>query len=170
VRAMRRWLPLVMVLAIAGPAFGQSEPAPEAPPAEDEVVVQQPGGGEVVFKRAPERPLDTTRRSITVKGAPRPGRDSKDATPLKGARALSVKDGVARMQLVTGEEIALAPGVVLGTDTVKSVDATRIVLERSPSADTGEALVVVSLGAGGATRLRVYFTKDPDVRPEFRLN
>jgi len=130
----------------------------------------QVGGGpssseasEVVFEAPPESslpPLDTAPRVLAVEGPGPSGGDSPDATPLRGARALAMKRGEARLLLAGGERL-LRPGDVVGWDTVVSVEPGCIKLERSAAAPTGAAEVVLRVDGEGRTRLRVYLLEDP---------
>jgi hypothetical protein len=158
-------------LVLATAVVWADDPAGRAP--EDVAGAVEPpkslDGGQIVFQLPPERPIDTAPRDFVVKTTWDRNRDSKDSSPIKGARLLSSVHGEARVLLREGERV-LRPGDVLGTDTVRSVEPGQVVLERSASAGTGETLVVLAVDGQGRTRFRVYFTKGPDRQPAPTLN
>jgi hypothetical protein len=109
----------------------------------------------------PAKPADPTSAVVTQPGpTPDRNRPSADAGALKGVRALSIRDGEARL-LIDGAERLVRPGDAIGTDVVTAVAPERITLVRGAraSAPSGEATVVVSFDAQGRGRVRVYSLK-----------
>jgi hypothetical protein len=83
---------------------------------------------------------------------------------LAGVKALEIRDGRARLMIGGGERV-VTPGAVIGADTVKSITPGRIVLKRSaPDREGGEAIVIVTFDAQGATRVQVIAVRDPTAR------
>jgi hypothetical protein len=168
---------VVAFLSIA-PMLGAQQATPTPPPrtANDPIVyTARPTGaasnaasrstGTVVMEHPPEVALDKSAHPLSVRGGAKRGGDSIDATPLKGAQVLSIDSGRAHLRLADGTARDLAPGDVVGSDTVKSVQPHRIVLQRAKGADRGEALVILAVEADGHTRLSVYQKQDPNARP-----
>jgi hypothetical protein len=83
---------------------------------------------------------------------------------LEGVRALHIGDGEARLVLEGGER-TVAPGTVIGTDTIRSITPGRIVLQRAATDEQGgPGIVIVDFDDQGRTRVRVFATKDPTAK------
>ena len=137
---------------LAGPALAQ-QPSPTPDP------------NPMVSAERPQAPRpDTAPRTVAVPAEPARGpRDSADAGLLKGARALALRSGEARL-VVSGVERVVRPGDLIGTDTVKTITPERLVLVRADAAAPSASLVVVSFDAQGRARIRVYAASDTTVR------
>lgn len=83
-------------------------------------------------------------------------------SPYLGMRALSTKEGEARLQTGDGPR-TLRPGDRLGADVVKAVDEGLLVLFRpaAPGRPGGDATVVMRFDAAGQPSVRIYHTEDP---------
>ena len=163
----------VAVMAVVAAATGAAAdvPAPSPSPTDPQTIGTAVGGGGPegggISMRAPsEKAPDTAPRTISVPGSWDRNRDSKDAGAWKGVRVLSIAQGQARVSLASGERV-VRPGDVIGADTVKSVDAQRIVLVRGATAERpgGEALVVINVDGQGRSRVRVYSAASPGTLP-----
>src|SRR5687767_11662386 len=115
----RDWWLAVLLGLIPAPASPQSPaPSPSATPPAGETSLHQatppsgPRSGRARVKEGPPAPPTTTRSY---------------AGSLNGVRALEIGNGKARLVLGGGERL-VAPGTVIGTDTVKSITPGRIVL------------------------------------------
>jgi hypothetical protein len=85
--------------------------------------------------------------------------DSVNAGLLKGIRLLSVREGVARIRLLTGE-VQVQAGDVIGADLVTRVETRRIILTRPAGPDElGDGKVIVTFDAQGRGRVHVYLMK-----------
>ncbi len=110
------------------------------------------------WEQAPAMRPDLTPRTVSAPAAP--AATTRAATgALADVRALSIRDGEARLATQTGERV-VKPGDALGGDTVKAITSGRLVLLRAG----GEAVVIVTLDAQGRPRERVYAATDPTAR------
>ena len=109
---------------------------------------------------------DLTPKAAAVPRVASSGRDSGDASGLKGVQAVSIKEGEARLRLAAGER-TVRPGDTIGPDLVKTVTPGQIVLLRTASAENreGTGTVVVRFDAAGHGRVRVYYEKDTSNPP-----
>jgi hypothetical protein len=153
---------VALVVLMAGVARGQQGTGPSGHSDDPDVVIDSP----------PAKPADPTSAVVTAPGpAPDRNRPSADAGALEGVRALSVRDGEARL-VIGGVERTIRPGDAIGADVVTGVAPERITLVRgaSPSAPSGEATVVVAFDAQGRGRVRVYSLKHPSrpATPSFK--
>jgi hypothetical protein len=100
-----------------------------------------------------------------------PAGAGRDPARVAQSRLVALENGTARLQFPDGEALVRV-GSVIGGDVVKSVRGRQILLERRPAAGAsgGEGLVVVTFGADGRARVRVFWTKDPSAAaaPEVR--
>ena len=135
-----------------GPVDVVIPPAEASAPAEEMEMAQ------------PELPeFDRSVKKVRVGGSPPAvDLDSTHSGVLKGARALDLKLGEARV-IVGGSERVLHVGDAIGDDVVKSIDPGRIVLIRSPKPGNpkGDALVWVDFDPNGASLVRVMLLEDP---------
>ena len=135
-----------------GPVDVVIPPAEASAPAEEMEMAQ------------PELPeFDRSVKKVRVGGSPPAvDLDSTHSGVLKGARALDLKPGEARV-IVGGSERVLHVGDAIGDDVVKSIDPGRIVLIRSPKPGNpkGDALVWVDFDPNGASLVRVMLLEDP---------
>jgi hypothetical protein len=158
---------VVSAWVLAAGAGWSEEPA--AAGEETKVVILPPHPGPhdapVEMRMPRPKPLDTTPRRISAKGAPAWAGNSRDDSPLRTSRVLSAVTGRARLKLADGSERELVPGDVVGFDTVQSVDTNQILLNRSASAPGGDAIVILALKGDGTTELSVYLTRDPNPMP-----
>lgn len=149
---------LFAVLLLVTGAAGAEEPQ------------QPPPGSNLSWQSPPAPSADTGPRRVAFREEPRKPRPSASphSGPLKGLRAVSLKEGEARVAL-GGSERVLRPGDAIGTDVVKSIEPGRMVLART-TPELGEALVIVTFDAQGRPRVRVFATRDPSSRvpPEVR--
>jgi len=148
-----RVVPLILFGAgLAGTAAAQ-QPTPTPDP------------NPMVTAERPQAPRpDPAPRTVAVPAEPARGpRDSADAGPLKGARALALRNGEARL-VVSGVERVVRPGDLIGADTVKTITPVRLVLVRGDAADPSASLVVASFDAQGRARIRVYAASDTTAR------
>src|SRR5262249_35603429 len=99
---------------------------------------------------------------VTLSGQPPlTSADSADAGRWKGVRAVTLVSGRAELVLADGTRLALKVGDVVGTDTVQSVDAGRIVLARRGGDSAGAAATVLTgVDGNGRGRVRVYSLVD----------
>jgi hypothetical protein len=112
----------------------------------------------------PEKPVDLTPRVLRIKPADLT-RDSAYAGVLKGIRLLSSRGGAARVLLQAGERTVRA-GDVIGSDVVKRVEASRIVLTRPAGPDElGEGKVIVTFDKRGRGRVHVFLHKQDTPPP-----
>ncbi len=121
------------------------------------------GPGGLVPLNPPPIPVDPTPKLVKIAGPP-PSRagDSADAGALRGAQALAMKEGEARVRLAEGER-TVRPGDTIGVDVVKSINPGQVVLVRGRTATDpeGSATVVVKFDEQGRSQVRVYYLKDP---------
>jgi hypothetical protein len=94
----------------------------------------------------------------TLAAGERPARTGAEPALLR----FSVADGEATLE-IDGVREVLRPGARLGGDTVRSVSAERIVLDRpaTPGEPGGPALVIVTFDETGRGKARVFWTADP---------
>jgi len=106
---------------------------------------------------APTTPSGPVRARL----APPPARRGA-ASPYLTLRALSTKEGEARIQTADGPR-TLRRGDRLGEDVVKDVDENVLVLFRpgAPDRPGGDLTVVLRFGPGGQPSVRIYHTEDP---------
>ncbi len=118
---------------------GGTEPVPGAPPPVEPSLEKKPARG-----------------TLATGGPPAP----KAGPP--SLRRVAVAEGEATLE-VDGVREVVRPGERLGGDTVKSVSAERIVLERPAKAGEagGPALVIVTFDEAGRGRERVFWATDP---------
>lgn len=128
--------------------------------------------GGLVPLNPPPIPVDRAPKLVKIPGPP-PSRagDSADAGALRGAQALAMKEGEARLRLAEGER-TVRPGDTIGVDVVKSINPGQVVLLRGGTATDpeGSATVVVKFDKQGRSQVRVYYLKDPTpvVAPEVK--
>jgi hypothetical protein len=127
------------VQAPAQGGSGGTEPVPGAPPAVEPSLERKPA------------------RGILAAGEPAGPKGASSSI-----RRVALADGEATLE-VDGVREVLRPGERLGGDTVKSVSAERIVLERParPGEPGGPALVIVTFDEAGRAKTRVLWTADP---------
>jgi hypothetical protein len=163
-----------VVLLLTGSWVSAQEAAPPPKPA-GEVWIPSGGdpAGHVVdpSEVPPPRPQPLPpAMSVPASGTkPDPSASSKGAGLLQTLRAVRLKDGEAQV-LVEGVPRTLRPGDTIGTDVVRRIDDTRLVLARPQSrgGKGGEATLTVSFGPSGTPRVRIYTMQDPttsDDRP-----
>lgn len=157
------WVGILLVQAAVGSArtSDDKDRAAATPPS--------PESGLSSLSSLPSTPPDRTPRKAAAP-APEPASGAVVRDVLAGVRALSMKEGEARLRLASGER-TVRPGDAIGSDVVRSVDPGQIVLERGAKrADAGAATVVLKFDEQGRGQVRVYFLKDPQpaVAPEVR--
>jgi len=161
---------MVMALGLAGAVFAQDEKPTGGkrleppPPVRATRAETTDGAGEQKLAQPevtppPSGPLAA--RSARPHTVPGTGIAPTDG-PLKGVRALSSQAGEMRLLFPDGER-TLRPGDRLGTDVVRTVGESLLVLDRPSIASLpgGGAMVVVRFDAAGQPRMRVYHVEDP---------
>jgi hypothetical protein len=119
---------------------------------------------EVQVVRPSPPPPDASPKIGLVDGKGPSKGDSANAAGLKGIRAIATRPGEATV-IVGGAQRVLRVGEAIGSDTVKSIDAGRIVLARSAAPEEGgEATVVITFDAQGRGRVRVFSVHDASAR------
>jgi hypothetical protein len=174
VTTMRRVTAIVLAVGLSGGAplgFAQ-EATPTAYPqrAPEEKAAQPPadhpaasGGGAVATlppprtgPRSPSLP-----ETVDAKGSAElasPSQSSVGAGVLKDLRALRLKEGEAQVRIGT-QVRTLRPGDRIGTDVVRRIEDTQIVLSR-PEGNGAESRVVIDFDGAGVARVRIFMTQD----------
>lgn len=148
---------MALVSALAAGAFAQ-----ERSKASSVVKVQVQGGDggvEPVAGAPPPVPPSVPSGPVAATFGPLPSVPRSD-TLGQSLRALATADGEATVEM-DGVRETLRPGSRLGRDTVKSVSAGRLVLDRSATAKEPAALVIVTFDEAGRAKTHVFWTSDP---------
>ncbi len=136
---------LVASLAWAGDAAPKTRPTGGYPP-------PLPPGPQSVEVRGQGAPRNTTAAS-------------SGAGALQGVALKAIAEGKAEIT-VDGSPRSLRPGDALAGYVVSSISGGRVVLLRGiPGQATPDATAILTLGATGLTRVRIYSTKDPTLPP-----
>jgi hypothetical protein len=159
------------LVSLAAGLGGSGAFAEERPKASSVVKVQVQGGEggvEPVEGAPPPVPPSLETRPVAATLGPPPSVPRADAFS-RSLRALATTDGEATLEL-DGVRETVRPGSRLGRDTVKSVSAGRLVLERPAAAKEPAALVIVTFDETGRATTRVFWTSDPTlpVAPEVK--
>jgi hypothetical protein len=108
------------------------------------------------WERAPSRVRMEKSRNVKSARPPASSSDEPTTGEFAGLRALSLREGAARISF-GGATLTLKPGDGLGSTRVKAIGSDRLVLERAGTpAAPGATTVVVTFGADGRPRVRSY--------------
>lgn len=140
-----------------GPALGD-----ERPRASSQVQAPAQGGGGTEPVPGAPPPVEPSLERRPARGTLATGESPAPKNAQPSLRRVSVGEGEATLE-VDGALEVVRPGARLGADTVKSVSAERIVLERpaKPGDPGGPALVIVTFDEAGRGRERVFWAADP---------
>jgi hypothetical protein len=157
---------VVLVSALTAGAFAE-----ERPKASSVVKVQVQGGEggvEPVAGAPPPVAPSLAGGPVAATLGPLPKVPRADALG-RSLRALATADGEATLE-IEGVRETVRPGSRIGRDTVKSVSAGRLVLDRPATAKEPAALVIVTFDAAGRAKTHVFWTSDPTlpVAPEVK--
>ena len=143
---------LLVVVSCALPVLHAAEPAQTSGTSQ---------AAPVVMRAVPARSTDAAPKPTLVSRRAPIATTVDDVRVLGDIKVLGLANGEARLR-VDGVEQILKPGMLLKTDTVKSITPQRMVLLRPDGVDAqkGETLIIVNLLAGGRTRVRSFAARD----------
>jgi len=118
-----------------------------------------------VHVEAPPTPLDPRPRTLRLGGGRTAPRAPRPDPKLGLVRAIDVREGEATLILPDGQR-TVRPGDVISGDTVKVVEAGRLVLTRpDPQGGVADGIVIVRFDQKGRGRVTVYVARDTSPAP-----